>query len=250
LILFFFILRTIEKKRIKKYKKEEEISRKFWEEKNRRKKKLEEIFDPPEIKKEPSLSQVVETPCKALKKYVKNTIVSGKKAYRIEELSELDRGILLKDGFTRVEQTNIDGKKQTYIVFEDKFESPRHIISVKEIVDYLKLFTKEITTYKTAMPDIVFEANKKKYAIEVETGTIIRDKKKMQNKIELLKERFEDNWFFFVTNRNLEKKYSKLGETSTKRNIKFKIRQIFKNSKKMGKSATRKNLGGKSQSRR
>jgi hypothetical protein len=82
------------------------------------------------------------------------------------------------------------------------------------------------------MPDIVFEANGKKHAIEVETGEVIRDKKKMQNKISLLKMKYKDNWFFFVTNRNLEKKYSKLGETSTKRNINSKIDKIFRNSGK------------------
>ena len=54
----------------------------------------------------------------------------------------------------------------------------------------------------------------------------------MQEKVELLNKKYGKNWFFFVTNRNLEKKYSKFGETSTKRNIRFKIRQIFKSSKK------------------
>jgi hypothetical protein len=233
LILFFSILRIIQKKRYEKYQKEMEKRRKFWEKEDKQRKKLEELSSHQEIKEEPPQLQVVEVPYKPVKKkYVKNTIVPGQKAYTINQLSDLDRRILLEEGFTRVEQTDINGKNQTYIVFEDKFESPRHIISVKEIVDFLKIFTDEIITYRTTMPDIVFGANEKKYAIEVETGTIIKDKKKMQNKIELLKERFGENWFFFVTNRNLEKKYSKLGETSTKRNIKFKIRKIFKNSKK------------------
>ena len=155
------------------------------------------------------------------------------RAYSVLELEHIANAIFLEDkGFIKVRERNLNGEIRYYFVVSDKFESPRHIICVKEIVDYLKEFTKEVETYRTTMPDIVFTYNRINYAIEVETGNNIRDKRKIANKIRLLNERFGKNWFFFVTNRNLERIYSKLGETSTKRNIKFKIRQIFKNSKK------------------
>ena len=154
------------------------------------------------------------------------------RAYAMLELENFVSNVaFLEDkGFIRIRERDLNGKLKNYWVIQDKFESPRHIICIKEIVGYLKKFTEDIATYRTTMPDIVFSCNKIKYAIEVETGTIIKDKPKIKNKISLLNERFGKNWFFFVTNRNLEKIYSKLGETATKRNIKFKIRQIFKNS--------------------
>ncbi|MBU2576472.1 MAG: hypothetical protein KKF50_02000 [Nanoarchaeota archaeon] len=162
--------------------------------------------------------------------YTKSKIVPDQKVYLKKELDESDLAFLTSEGFIETEQTNIDGQKRNYIVFNDKFESPIHIICIKEIVDYLKDFTEEIKTYRTVMPDIVFTHNNKEHAIEVETGVIIkRDKKKLRNKIDLLNKRYGNNWFFFVTNRNLEKEYSKLGETSTKRNIKSKINKIFQN---------------------
>ena len=82
------------------------------------------------------------------------------------------------------------------------------------------------------MPDIIFNADGKEFAIEVETGKISKDKSKMKNKLSLLNKKYKDNWFFFVTDRNIEKRYKKLGETYNKRNIKMKIRKVFKNSKK------------------
>lgn len=191
--------------------------------------KNKDLYNFPEIKEEPPPLEVFKAPYEPPKRYTKNNIVDGQKAYVKKGLNKADLAFLTSEGFIETEQTNIDGQKRDYLVFYDKFESPIHIICVKEIIDYLKEFTQDIQTYRTVMPDIVFDCNNKKYAIEVETGEIFRDKKKMQNKISLLNKKFGKNWFFFVTNRNLENKYAKLGETSTKRNIKSKINKIFRN---------------------
>jgi hypothetical protein len=157
---------------------------------------------------------------------------SNQRVYQVKKISYSNWLFLTTTGFIQVKGRDLDGKKKNYLVITDKSESPRHIICIQEIMDYLRKFTEDVETYRTAMPDIVFSCNKIKHAIEVETGTNIRDKPKMNNKISLLNERFGKNWFFFVTNRNLEKKYSKFGKTTTKRSIKFKIRQIFKGIKK------------------
>lgn len=232
IILLFFLLAKaiINKIATRKSAKRWADQEKIWE-KQKKKDLMEE-----KIKKERELIKKVEIPKDRYKispeMYTKSNIILGQKAYLKKTLDGVDLVFLTSRGFIETEQTDINGKKNNYLVLHDKFESPVHIICVKEIVDYLKHFTQEIQTYRTVMPDIVFEANGKKYAIEVETGEILRDKKKMQNKVELLKKRYGNNWFFFVTNRNLEKKYSKLGETSTKRNIKLKINKIFWNSKK------------------
>lgn len=165
------------------------------------------------------------------KRFRKSKIVLDKKVYLEDDLGEADKAFLFsEDKFIRVSQNNLSGEKEDYIVFQDKFESPNHIICVNEIVDYIKQFTQDIKTYRTVMPDIVFTCEDKKYAIEVETGKVLRDKQKMENKLKLLKERFNKNWFFFVTNRNMEREYAKLGEVSTKRNIKSKIDKLFRNS--------------------
>ena len=168
---------------------------------------------------------------------------SKQRVYQVKKLSPSNQIFLTTTGFIQVKGRDLDGKKKNYLVITDKSESPRHIVCVKEIVDYSKKFIEDVETYRTAMPDIVFSCKDIKHAIEVETGTILRDKPKIKNKISLLNKRFGKNWFFFVTNRNLEKVYSKLGETSTKRNIKFKIRQIFKDFKKQANLPLRNSYG-------
>ena len=235
IILFFFIVKIIiteitARKDAKIWAEQAKLL-----EKQRKKSLRKEIR---RIKKEPELIKLeeTETPKDQYKTtpdmYKESKIRANQKAYSEDNLDKAASSFLTTAGFIEVQETDLNGKKKTYLVFKDKFESPRHIICTQEIVEYLRQFTKEIKTYRTVMPDIVFEANGEEHAIEVETGEIIKDRKKMQNKIDLLKKRYGKNWFFFVTNRNLEKKYAELGETSTKRNIYSKIDKIFRDSGK------------------
>jgi len=176
------------------------------------------------------LKQGQKTPKKVIK--MDNAIKEDQRAYLKSELNEADLRYLETSGFKEVRQTGISGKKQAYMVIDDKHESPSHIICIKEIIDYLKQFTQEIRTYRTVKPDIVFDVNGKEFAIEVETGSVIKDKKKFQNKLNLLNKKFGDNWYFFVTNRDISKYYSKYGKLMDKRTIKTKIDKIIKNSEK------------------
>jgi hypothetical protein len=162
--------------------------------------------------------------------YEESMIREGQRAYPRKDMSFANWTFLTTEGFIDVIERGLDGERKRYLVFKDKYESPRHMICIQEIIDYLKEFTHRVETYRAVMPDIVFYANGVRFAIEVETGKNIRDKRKMMTKLLSLKKRFGKNWFFFVTNRNLHKAYSKLGKTTTKRGVKFRIRQIFKNS--------------------
>jgi conjugal transfer ATP-binding protein TraC len=160
-----------------------------------------------------------------------NKIRAGQKAYLKKELGASELKFLETSGFKEVKEKSISGKDETYLVIEDKNESPNHIICIKEIVDYLKQFTQDIQTYRTVKPDIVFDANGNQYAIEVETGKI-NNLKRLKEKVVNLKKYYDNNWFFFVTNRNLFNYYSKSGKVMNKRTLKTKIDKIFKKSKK------------------
>jgi Holliday junction resolvase len=160
-----------------------------------------------------------------------NKIRDGQKAYLKRELDKAELSFLITSGFKEIKEKSISGKDEVYLVVEDKNESPSHIICIKEIVDYLKQFTQDIQTYRSVKPDIVFNANGKKFAIEVETGKI-NNLKQLKEKVENLKKYYGDNWCFFVTNRDLSKYYSKFGKLMNKRTVKTKIDKIFKNSEK------------------
>jgi hypothetical protein len=93
----------------------------------------------------------------------------------------------------------------------------------------LKHYTKKIKTYLSVKPDIVFEINGKEWAVEVETGIILKkNKNQLMEKIENLKENYDRRWFFVITDRNLLKSYKRYGKTFTKRNIVGRIDKIMK----------------------
>ena len=118
-------------------------------------------------------------------------------------------------------------KKELYLIRREKNESAQHVFLVHDIADYLKKFTDKVFTYKTVKPDIVFEINKKEYAIEVETGKLLKyNKKDLHNKIENLNKNYPKRWFFAVTNKNIAHKYKKLGKTYDKRWIVGAINRI------------------------
>ena len=164
-------------------------------------------------------------------KKTENKIRQGQKAYLKKELNPAELKFLTTSGFKEVKEKSISGKNEIYLVIEDKNESPSHIICIKEITDYLKQFTQDIQTYRTVKPDIVFNANGEKYAIEVETGKM-NNLKRLKEKVITLKKYYGDNWFFFVTNRNLQGTIQNLEKLITKETLKLKINKIFKNSKK------------------
>ena len=88
-------------------------------------------------------------------------------------------------------------------------------------------FTKYVKLYETNKPDIIFIAGRKKIAIEIETGVLLKDKPRMDEKIKALNKNYND-WFFVVVHSDLAYSYCKLGKTFTRKNVCRQIRRYFK----------------------
>jgi hypothetical protein len=100
------------------------------------------------------------------------------------------------------------------------------IYDIAEFLESKGIKTEKFTTQK---PDLTFEINNKKFAIEVETGSIYDYKKKLLiERIKSLNQNYDD-WFFVVINRNYVKKYRKLGKTIDPRCLKNFLIKIAKN---------------------
>jgi len=137
---------------------------------------------------------------------------------------------LVNQGYKEYRSNSIiSNKEELYLIKPYHNESPQHFFLVKDIENYIRKFTDKIQTFNTQKPDIVFEINNKKYAIEVETGKLIKDKKKFSEKIRTLKKDYGKNWFFVVTDKNFVPKYEEFGKTYTKLSIAGKILQLLKN---------------------
>ena len=118
-------------------------------------------------------------------------------------------------------------KKEKYLIKPRKSESPQHIFLTHDIKSYIEKFTSKVKTYETVKPDIVFKINGKEYAIEVETGKMLKyNKKDLRKKVEALNKNYKDRWFFVVTDRNLRTKYAKFGKTYDKRPLTSVINRI------------------------
>jgi conjugal transfer ATP-binding protein TraC len=170
---------------------------------------------------------------KTKKKPVKKKVVEIKAdenfpVHKQSDLTQEEIKHLQRKKFVQTEQISIVSNKKEAFLIKPRFnESIGHCFMTYDIANYLKKFTKKVELFVTAKPDVVFEINGKKYAIEVETGKVLtKDKKKLIEKVKTLNEEYGMNWFFVVTNRNFYPKYKKFGETFTKKSILNKLNNL------------------------
>ncbi len=143
------------------------------------------------------------------------------------------------------------GRQEVYLLKPSTRESPTHFFLVKAIEEYLLQFTDKVKTYETTKPDIVFLADNKLIAIEVETGVTL-DKRKdlLKEKAKILNGKYR-KWFFVVTDSSYAYAYEGFGKTYTRKNVCKVLRSYFSQPKKSHKiAAINGNTAKKRRSRR
>ena len=105
-------------------------------------------------------------------------------------------------------------------------ESFMHLFMIHNISEFLEKNGIETELYTTKKPDIVFQIKNQKYAIEVETGSVLTKVSRMKEKLEVLNN--YDKWFFVVTNKNKVSKYKKYGDAIGKRYVKPRLNKLIK----------------------
>ena len=169
------------------------------------------------------------------KQEVKININEDIKFHRLSKLNEDEIRYLKNYGFRIRTYFNPFNKRREKFIFKTNgYESDHHFLTIHIIADYLNKKTpaENIQTFETVKPDIVFNIKNKKFAVEVETGKILRHaKKQLLNKVELLKKNYDD-WFFVVTDRNLVSKYRQYGKVFDTRYIKNQLDKFLRNTSK------------------
>lgn len=84
-----------------------------------------------------------------------------------------------------------------------------------------------IREHLTRDADLIFEYLGKRYAIEVETGSLIRKPRQMAEKKAYLIRKYGKRWFVIVSNRNLLSKYKDFGIVSTRKNASKNLRKLL-----------------------
>lgn len=178
------------------------------------------------------------TPKEQKEKVVNIKVDEEKRFFRKKEITQDELIYLIKNGYTLSSHVNLDGGRQEdFLLKSDENESEAHFFLIKAIEEHLKNYTKEIKTFNTQKPDILFKDKQGKlYAIEVETGSK-KDKKRLKEKVNNLNRNLGNRWFFVVTDSKSKKFYEKLGRTLTRVDIPKEIEEIFQKSAGAGKWA-------------
>jgi hypothetical protein len=96
-------------------------------------------------------------------------------------------------------------------VKKNPIESLGHTFLVENIKEELLKHTKEVKTYITKEPDIVFKNNKgKMIALEIETGmSYKKNKKELKKKFEELQKKYGKNLMIILTDKKFKTQYQK-----------------------------------------
>ncbi|MFH1972099.1 MAG: DUF87 domain-containing protein [archaeon] len=164
------------------------------------------------------------------KKVVEIKVKVEGRFYESNKLTLAEKKYLIAKGYKERKYKSLFAiKKGSYFVKPRSNESDVHCMVTYDIYNHLKDKVDRIELYQTVKPDVVFWIGKKKYGIEVETGTVMRTShKRVKEKVDLLNKNY-DEWFFFLLNKNLVPKYKKYGTALDRRNFLKKIGEICPN---------------------
>ena len=138
--------------------------------------------------------------------------------------------LLNKDYQIKKYKNLLSGRMENFILQPRHNESFTHLFLTHNISEFLEKSGIETELFVTKKPDIVFEIRGKRFAIEIETGSIFSKISRMKEKLEVLEN--YDKWFFVVTDRNKVKKYKKYGDAVDKRYVKSRLDKLIKSAKK------------------
>ena len=151
--------------------------------------------------------------------------------YKRKDLNEDSFKYLLKKGYQEYEAYSINSLKKDNFIIKPRFnEGVAHAFFTYDVAEYLEKKGCNVELFETKMPDIICETNGKRFAFEIETGTVPTNPGRFKEKLALLKEQRYNKWFFIVTTKHLVGKYKKFGNTIDPRSLKGTLDKIVKNS--------------------
>jgi hemerythrin len=127
--------------------------------------------------------------------------------------------ILHQNGYEDTNEYDVIKKKVVPVLVKKIMNhTPTHTFLVWSVKRYLTVLpnVELIQQHDTRYPDITFMIGDYDYAIEIETGTLLRKKKMTAAKVDFLNRNYPGRWMFIVSNKNLLSQYRKLG-TATPR---------------------------------
>jgi len=149
--------------------------------------------------------------------------------YKITALTNKQTAFLKASGYIESRQLGLEpGGAYNYLIgLQPENEGTDHAFLTQLLYEEISKHTEKVMRHAVQKPDLVFVANEKRCAIEVETGSNLSDKNKMKEKAQKLKE-FDNAWIV-VTDSKLKKNYQEYGNTLGRFEVKKELEKIFRN---------------------
>lgn len=153
--------------------------------------------------------------------------------FKKDELSNSEIEALKSDGFILENEFCVFEKKRINVLIKTPTNHSSHhtflVWSVKRLLDKNRKIS-HIEEHLSVDADITFKFEEKMFAIEVETGNLLRKKDQLIEKIGYLKRKYSDRWIFLVSNKELFSKYNKFGLTATRKDMDKKLKKLLEDS--------------------
>ncbi|MDP2749570.1 MAG: ATP-binding protein [Nanoarchaeota archaeon] len=173
--------------------------------------------------------EIKEEPIPQYEDEIKINLDEDKGYFKAKGLSKEQVEFLLAKGYKKSQHVSIgkDSPEEFFLKPKGK-ESEEHFFMVMDVAEFLSEFTQpKISHSKVA--DVIFTANGKKFAIEIETGKVYAmNKKKLKEKVKELNKVYGKNWFFVMTTTRYIYRYRKFGQVFTRKRVAKKLRSLFK----------------------
>jgi len=167
---------------------------------------------------------------------------NSKKAAKEYNLTHREENVILSQRLTKEEKTILRKSKHKqvneYCAYQKKIltvfvrpvmgHSATHTFLVWSVKRLLEDFdVTKIEEHETKDADITFIHRNKKYAIEIETGTLLRKERQLKNKAHYLNNKYPHRWFFVVSNRNLQPQYKRYGITTQRNRVSETLQKML-----------------------
>jgi len=151
------------------------------------------------------------------------------KVFDKANLSEEEVEILLEKGYRQVNEYCVFQKGIITVLIRPTLNhSIAHTFLVWSTRQLLESYFEidKIVEHETREADLTFRVRGKFFAIEIETGTLLRKKDQLGKKIKDLNGRYKNRWLIVVSRRELVKKYSSFGVCTQRKWVSEKLEKM------------------------
>lgn len=152
--------------------------------------------------------------------------------FKKSNLSKMEVEALLKEGYKQTNEYCVkENKVITVLVKPYSNHSLTHtflVWSVKKLLEEYPKIT-SIKEFLTRGADLTFRIKGRDYAIEIETGNILRKSAQFREKLGYMNSNYQNRWIFIVSHRKFLQKFKKFAKSCQRKEVRKNIEKWLKN---------------------